>query len=55
MIGIVFIISNINTFLNRLLRNKNGIIVKCKISYEDIGRIVHDGDKVRCFKITVLE
>ena len=30
-------------------------IVKCKISYEDIGRIVHDGEKVRCFKITILE
>ena len=34
---------------------RKGIIVKCKISYEDIGRIVHDGDKVRCFKITILE
>ena len=30
-------------------------IVKCKIYYKDIGRIVHNGNKVRCFKITVLE
>ena len=33
----------------------NCVIAKCKINYEDIGRIVHNGEKVRCFKITVLE
>ncbi len=32
-----------------------GIIVRCKVKYEDIGRIVHDGDKIRCFKIEVLD
>ena len=42
-------------FAKDYLGNKNGIIVKCKINYEDVGRIVHDGEKVRCFKITVLD
>ena len=42
-------------FAKLYLGNLNGFVVKCKISYEDIGRIVHGGDKVRCFKITVLE
>ena len=42
-------------FAKDYLGNKNGIIVKCKINYEDVGRIVHDGNKVRCFKITILE
>lgn len=30
-------------------------IVRCKVRYEDIGRIVHGGNKVRCFKIEVLD
>ena len=30
-------------------------LVRCKVRYEDIGRIVHDGNKVRCFKIEVLD
>ena len=42
-------------FAKDYLGYNKGIIVKCKISYEDIGRIVHDGEKVRCFKITILE
>ena len=42
-------------FAKRYLGNNNGLIVKCKIYYKDIGRIVNNGDKVRCFKITVLE
>ena len=42
-------------FAKNYLGTKFGIIVKCKISYEDIGRIVHNGEKIRCFKITVLE
>ncbi len=33
----------------------NYIIVRCKIKYEDIGRIVHGGDKIRCFKIEILD
>ena len=43
------------TFAKLYLGNLKGFVVKCKISYEDIGRIVHDGEKVRCFKITILE
>ena len=43
------------SFAKSYLANKKGLIVKCKINYEDIGRIVHDGEKIRCFKITVLE
>ena len=43
------------SFAKNYLGEKNGIIIKCKVYYKDIGRIVHDGDKVRCFKIIVLE
>lgn len=48
---------NVGTYdyAKRYLGNNQGIIVKCKVYYKDIGRIVHDGNKVRCFKITVLE
>ena len=42
-------------FVKEYLREKKGIVIKCKVYYKDIGRIVHDGDKVRCSKITVLE
>lgn len=31
------------------------IIVRCKVKYEDIGRIVHNGEKVRCLKIEILD
>ena len=33
----------------------NSIIVRCKVKYEDVGRIVHDGDKIRCFNIEILD
>ena len=42
-------------FAKDYLDYNEGLIVKCKVNYEDIGRVVHDGKKVRCFKITVLE
>ena len=42
-------------FAKSFLGDKQGVIVKCKVYYEDIGRIVKNGSKVRCFKITVLE
>ena len=32
-----------------------GIIVKVKIKYEDVGRVVHNGGKIRCFKFEVLD
>ena len=35
--------------------NDRGLIVKVKVKYEDIGRLVHDSNKIRCFKIEVLE
>ena len=35
--------------------NDTGIIVKCKVKYEDVGRLVHDGGKVRAFKIEILD
>ena len=35
--------------------NDGGIIVKVKIKYEDVGRIIHDGGKIRCFKFEVLD
>ena len=34
--------------------NSNDIIVKVQIRYEDVGRIVCDGEKIRCFKIKIL-
>ena len=42
-------------FAKDYLSSRKGYIVKCKVYYKDIGRIVYDGEKVRCFKITVLE
>ena len=35
--------------------NNRGLIVKVKVKYEDVGRLVHDSNKIRCFKIEVLE
>ena len=48
---------NVGTFnhAQEYLDDFQGFIAKCKVYYKDIGRIVHNGDKVRCFKITVLE
>ena len=37
------------------IKNNNYIIVRCKVRYEDVGRIVHGGDKIRCFKIEILD
>ena len=34
--------------------NDNGLIVKVKINIKDLGAIVHDGGKLRCSKITIL-
>lgn len=31
------------------------IIIECKIYYDDIAAIVHDGDEIRCAKIEILE
>ena len=31
------------------------LVVRVKISYEDVGRVVHDGGKIRCFKLEVLD
>ena len=35
--------------------NDTGLIVKVKIKYEDVGRVVHKGGKIRCFKFEVLD
>ena len=32
----------------------NELVVRVKIRYEDVGRVVHDGGKIRCFKLEVL-
>ena len=42
-------------FAKNYLGDLFGFIVKCKVYYKDIGRIVYNGQKIRCFKITVLE
>ena len=31
------------------------LVVKVKVRYEDVGRVVHDGGKIRCRKITILD
>ena len=31
------------------------LVVKVKVNYEDVGRVVHNGGKIRCKKITVLD
>ena len=33
----------------------NELIVRVKIRYEDVGRVVHNGGKIRCFKLEVLD
>ena len=35
--------------------NNRGLIVKVKVKYEDVGRLVHNSNKIRCFKIEILE
>ena len=30
------------------------VVIKVKVNYEDVGRVVHDGGKIRCSKFTVL-
>ena len=30
-------------------------VVRCKVRYEDVGRVVHGGSKIRCFKIEILD
>ena len=32
-----------------------GLIVKVKVRYEDVGRLVHESNKVRCSKIEILD
>ena len=31
------------------------LIVRVKVRYEDVGRVVHDGGKIRCFKLEILD
>jgi hypothetical protein len=31
-----------------------GLVIKVKVNYEDVGRVVHNGGKIRCKKFTVL-
>ena len=35
--------------------DNTGLIVKVKVKYEDVGRLVHNTNKIRCFKIEILE
>lgn len=35
--------------------NNRGIIIKVKIKYKDVGRLVHDSNKIRCRKFEVLD
>ena len=40
--------SNARVYCNRL-------VVRVKVNYEDVGRVVHKGGKIRCFKIEILD
>ena len=33
----------------------NKLVVRVKVNYEDVGRVVHNGGKIRCFKIEELD
>ena len=33
----------------------NELVVKVKVNYEDVGRVVQDGGKRRCRKLTVID
>ena len=33
----------------------NELVVRVKVRYEDVGRIVHNGGKIRCFKLEMLD
>jgi len=35
--------------------NNTGLIVKVKVFYKDVARVVHNSNKIRCTKLTVLE
>jgi hypothetical protein len=35
--------------------NNTGLIAKVKVRYEDVGRLVHNSNKVRCSKIEILD
>lgn len=39
----------------KIYADKNDIIVKVQIRYEDVGRIVYDGNKIRCFSLQVID
>jgi hypothetical protein len=36
-------------------KNKNALIIKCKVYYRDVARLVHKNNKIRCSKITILK
>ena len=31
------------------------LVVRVKVRYEDVGRVVHNGGKIRCFKLEILD
>lgn len=33
----------------------NELVVKVRVNYEDVGRVVHNGGKIRCRKITIID
>ena len=35
--------------------NENYKILRCKVKYEDVGRVIDECEKVRCFKIEILD
>lgn len=40
---------------NNLINIKEELVVKVRVNYEDIGRLVHDNGKIRVRKLTVLD
>ena len=43
------------TYNGAKMFNNDGIVVKCRVKIEDIGAVVHSGNKLRCKRIEVLE
>lgn len=36
-------------------KNRPFIVIRCKVRYEDVGRVAGYGEKIRCFKIEILD
>lgn len=42
-------------FMKQFETTKHPQIIRCKVKYEDVGRVSEDGKNIRCFKLEVLD